>query len=220
MEEEIELSEIWVNDFKEESAQKFRNSVLKASKADPSRPIVIYIDSFGGQVDALAKMIATMDEIPNTTITVAMGKAMSCGAILLSHGDIRFCDSHSRIMVHEVSSGTFGDVNDMKADVKETARLNEQFLGLLAKNCGLKGGYSELRKMIKEQDGRDRYFTAEQAKEFGLIDIIGLPKVTPALVYEVTAIPPRKKGVNVKVETKKSNTVAKPKAKKSETKRR
>jgi ATP-dependent Clp protease protease subunit len=217
MDEHEELSsEIWVNEFKEVEAQKFRVAVLKASKADPIRPIVIYIDSYGGQVDALAKMIATLDEIPNTVITVAMGKAMSCGAVLLSHGDIRFCDTHSRVMVHEVSSGTFGDVHDMKADVKETARLNEYFLGLLAKNCGIKGGYSKLRQIIKEQDGRDRYFDAAAAKEFGIVDIVGLPKVSASFNYEVTVVAPRKSDSGVQVKTKKSKS--KPK-RKSETKR-
>ena len=88
--------EIWVIEFNEESAQDFRTSILKKSKENSHAPIIIYIDSYGGYVDSLAKMIATMDEIPNPKVTVCMGKAMSCGAILLSHGDLRFCDQHSR----------------------------------------------------------------------------------------------------------------------------
>ncbi len=193
MEEEImslisKSQEIWVTKFDEESAQKFRQAVMDQAKSDPNKPIVIYIDSYGGYVDALAKMIETLDEVPNPIVTACMGKAMSCGAMLLSHGDVRFLGRHSRIMVHEVSAGTFGNVQDMKDDVKETIRLNEYFMGLLAKNCGFKN-YEELRSVIKEQDGRERYIFGEEAIKFGIVDAIGTPKINSRLMYEVTKQP-------------------------------
>lgn len=193
MEEEVSTvksSEIWVTKFDEEHAQKFRLAVMEMARSDMSRPIVIYIDSYGGYVDALAKMIETMDEIPNPLITVCMGKAMSCGAILLSHGDVRFLGKHSRVMVHEVSSGTIGNVQDMKEDVKETVRLNEHFMGLLARNCGFKN-YDEFRSVIKEQDGRDRYLVGQDAINFGIVDAIGLPKIYARALYEVGKQPSR-----------------------------
>jgi ATP-dependent Clp protease protease subunit len=176
--------EIWVTKFDEESAQKFRIAVLDAAKGDHTRPVIIHIDSYGGAVDSLAKMIETMDEINNPIVTVCMGKAMSCGAILLAHGDIRFLSRHSRIMVHEVSSGTIGDVYDMHADVKETVRLNEYFMGILARDCGFKN-YAELRALIKGQDGRDRYLHGEEAIKFGIVDALGLPKISGRIMYEV-----------------------------------
>lgn len=186
MEDEmIKSTEIWVTKFDEEHAQKFRLAVMEASKLDPSRPIVIYIDSYGGYVDALAKMIETLDEIPNPIVTACMGKAMSCGAILLSHGDVRFLGKHSRVMVHEVSSGTFGNVQDMKDDVKETVRLNSHFMGLLARNCGFKH-YEEFREILKQQDGRDLYLHGEEAIKFGIVDAIGLPKISGRMMYEVS----------------------------------
>lgn len=188
-----ESKEIVVNNFTEESAQDFRNKVLEEAAGDPMKPIVIYIDSYGGQVDALAKMIETMDEVPNPFITVAVGKAMSCGAMLLSHGDIRFCGKHSRIMIHEVSGGTTGDVNDVNADAQEMKRLNTHFMGLLAKNCQIKGGYDALRKMIKNQDGRDRFLNAQQALEFGIVDCVGMPRVDRLTLYQVNIVPEKKK---------------------------
>lgn len=187
--------EIWVIKFDEESAQEFREQVIRASRNDPTQPIVVYIDSYGGLVDSLAKMIETMDEMPNPFITVCMGKAMSCGAVLLSHGDIRWCGKHSRVMVHEVSSGTQGDVNDMKADAQEADRLNKWFMGLLAKNCGIKGGYEGLRKIIKQRDGRDMYLDAKAALEFGIADAIGTPKITPITVYDVQTSQEKLKGL-------------------------
>jgi ATP-dependent Clp protease protease subunit len=200
--------EIWVNKFDEESAQKFRESLMEASKVDPTRPVTIYIDSYGGQVDALAKMIEAMDEVPNPLITVCHGKAMSCGAMLLSHGDIRFVGKNSRVMVHEVSSGTSGDVHDMTADVAETKRLNKLFMGLLAKNCNIKGGYEAIRKMIKSQDGRDRFMDAADAVKFGIADVVGTPRVSGKVIYEVRVTPP-------KLKLKKSTGKPNPKPEKS-----
>lgn len=206
--------EIWVNEFNEESARDFRDSILDASKGDPNRPVIVYIDSYGGQVDSLASMIETLDQIPNPVITVAVGKAMSCGAVLLSHGDIRFCGKHTRIMIHEVSGGTGGDVHDVHADAIEMKRLNEYFMALLATNCGIKGGYESLRKMIKDRDGRDTYMTANQAMNFGLVDVVGLPKIEKAVGYKVLIAPqkvktPKTAAAKTKSKPKSKNKVSK-----------
>lgn len=188
-----ESSEIWVNKFDEDSAQEFRDKVLDASKDNPSEPIIIYIDSYGGYVDSLAKMIETMDEVPNPFVTVCMGKAMSCGAILLSHGDIRWCGRHSRVMIHEVSGGVqIGDVHDMHNDAVEAKRLNKHFLGLLAKNCKIQGGYEGLRKMIKGKDGRDIWLDSDQSVKFGIVDAVGVPKLAKVCVHEVFTTPAKK----------------------------
>ena len=184
------INAVYVNKFDEENAQKFRECMIKASSVDANMPIIIYIDSYGGQVDSLLKMLETMDEIPNLKITVAMGKAMSCGAVLLSHGDVRFCGKHSRVMIHEISGGTFGNVHDMNIDVQEMGRMNLHVLNLLAINCGFKNA-AELRLVLKQIDGTDLYLDAEGALKFGIIDAVGLPKVIPRAIYEVVAIPPK-----------------------------
>lgn len=201
--------EIWVTKFDEEHAQKFRVAVLDAARGDSSKPIIIHVDSYGGYVDALAKMIETMDEVSNPIVTVCMGKAMSCGAILLSHGDVRFLGRHSRVMVHEISSGTIGNVHDMKDDVKETVRLNEQFMGLLANNCGFKN-YDELRTILKAQDGRDLYLSGEEAVKFGIVDAIGLPRIASKTFYEVG-----QQAVKAPAETRTKQTLIVPKVKAS-----
>lgn len=226
LEDETHIPEIWVTKFDEEHAQKFRKQLLEVAKSDPERPIVIYIDSYGGYVDALAKMIETIDEVPNTIITSCMGKAMSCGAILLAHGDIRFLGQNSRIMVHEISSGTIGNVQDMKEDVKETIRLNEHFMGLLARDCGFKN-YEEFRAVIKEQDGRDRYLIGDDALKFGIVDAIGLPKVSGRILYEVSKQPQKapvkdrnKQSLKLKKSPGRKNTAAAKGTKKSDTRKR
>ena len=192
LEDNSDTSEIWVIKFDEESAQKFRLKVLKRSELNPRMPIVIYIDSYGGYVDSLAKMIETLDEVPNPIITVCMGKAMSCGAILLSHGDIRYCGKHSRVMVHEVSHGAIGDVHDCHNDAQEGVRLNRYFLGLMAKNCGIKGGYDGLRRIIKERDGREIWMDAKTSLTFGIVDKIGLPNLNSIVLFEVADVPTKR----------------------------
>jgi ATP-dependent Clp protease protease subunit len=203
--------EIWVTDFSDDAAIEFREEILEASKKDPLRPIVVYIHSYGGAVDCLASMIETMDEVPNPIITVAHGMAMSCGAVLLSHGDIRFVGKNSRIMVHEVSGGVgVDDVHNMFSDAAEVKRLNRWFMGLLAKNCEIKGGYEAIRKLIKDQDGRNRWMGAEEAVKFGIADAVGVPKVSRMKLYQVEVTPPKEK---ITKDPPKKNT----KGKKSET---
>jgi len=132
--------------------------------------------------------------------------------MLLSHGDIRFVGKHARVMVHEVSGGSSGDVHDVNADVEEIKRLNKYFMGLLAKNCGIKGGYDALRKNIKEQDGREHYMDAAASVKFGIADYIGMPKVNRMKIYQVEITPPKQK-------ITKNKPAPKGKGKKSETKR-
>jgi ATP-dependent Clp endopeptidase proteolytic subunit ClpP len=217
VEKKRDSDEIWVTEFTVESALEFRDKIMEESKDDTSRPIVVYIHSYGGMVDALASMVETLDEVPNPIVTVCQGMAMSCGAMLLSHGDIRFVGRHSRVMIHEVSSGTIGDVHDMANDAQEVKRLNRHFMNLLAKNCGIKGGYDALRKMIKDQDGRERYMNAEQAVKFGIVDAVGMPKLNSMKLFQVEVTPPKEKITKNQPAKKK---VKKKKGKKSETRRR
>ena len=201
--------EIWVNEFTEKSAQKFREELLKAAdKVEERCPIIVRIDSYGGYVDSLAKMLETMDSIRNPIVTSCEGKAMSCGAILLSNGDYRFVGKHSRVLIHEISHGSIGDVHDVHNDAEEGKRINKYFLGLLAKNCQIKGGYTGLRRLIKDRDGsdihldapeaglrrlikdrdgRDIHLDAPEAVDFGIADEIGIPTVTPVINYYVGA---------------------------------
>ncbi len=201
--------EIWVTEFTDKAAAMFRAQMLMLSDMDPSAPITIYIDSYGGNVDALAMMVATIDEVPNPIITAVYGKAMSCGAILLSHGDMRFCDPHARVMIHRVSSGTYGDVEEQKNDVAETDRLNKYWMGFLAVNCGLEN-YAKLNEFIKSKEGLDRFLDASAAKQFGIVDVVGRPIVQPRVVYEVITGPEKisihKRAKIRQEETKKETT--------------
>lgn len=166
---------VWLNDITESAARDFAASLLKTSSYDPTRPLMVYIDSSGGLIDALASMISVMDSIPNKIITIAMGKAMSAGAILLAHGDYRFVAPYSRVMIHEVSGGAAGNINDVTSEAAEIVRLNSVFLEMFAKDCGIKNGHRGLKKLLSEH--RDLYLSADQAVELGVADEVGVPRL-------------------------------------------
>lgn len=193
MAEEQYPREIWVNEFTEKSAQKFREQVIMASeRGGPQLIIPVFIDSYGGYVDSLAKMIEVMDSVPNRFATIVSGKAMSCGAILLSHGDIRYCGPYSRVMIHNIHGGTWGDVYDKEQSAKESMRMQRVFMGLLAKNCGLT--YAQLEAKIKESiSSKEIWLDANEAFEFGIIDHVDTPTFTPVVQMAVDSAPTKKR---------------------------
>ena len=174
--------EIWVTHFNEDSALKFRDQVMERAEKEGSMVIPIYIDSYGGNADALAMMLATMDEVPNRFVTVCMGKAISCGSILLSHGDLRFCDKYSRVMVHNVSTISWGDVYSLKSTSEEAMRMNKVFMGLLAANCNM--SYEALQQKIKDSvDSKEIWMSPGDALKFGIVDEIGVPEIVPVVQW-------------------------------------
>jgi ATP-dependent Clp protease protease subunit len=180
-------NEIWVNEFTEKSAAMFREHVLYLSEKDPDKPLIVFIDSYGGYIDSLAKMIETMNEVPNKFITACKGKAMSCGAILLSNGDVRYCGELSRVLIHHVAGYAEGDVYDQAASANETMRLDNMFMSLLAKNCNKT--YSEIYDAIRTSvNGKDIVMNAEEAKKFGIIDEIGTPVLKTTLTWQCMTI--------------------------------
>ena len=115
---------ICVNEFNEENANQFIKEIgLAHNTGQPIIPVVI--DSYGGDVYALSRMI---DAIKNATLPVATiveGKAMSCGAILMTYGTkgYRYCNGDATVMMHDISSGAFGKIEEVRSSFKETERL-------------------------------------------------------------------------------------------------
>jgi ATP-dependent Clp protease protease subunit len=210
--------EVIVNRFSEESASKFRKQVQEISHIDPSHPITIYIDSYGGEVYSLLSMIETLRQVPNPIITVCMGKAMSCGAVLLAMGDHRFCGKDSQIMIHEMSAGAFGSIDDIKTEIKECDRLNARLMTIIAEKCGKT--YAELKAVIVANGGRELYLDAKEAKAFGLVEQIGMPQIKPIVMYTIDVAP--EKSFKMEKESDSSKTIPAKKSvkrkKKSQTK--
>jgi ATP-dependent Clp protease protease subunit len=195
---------IWVNKFNEDSARAFVKQLQYQSRLDPTGPIVVYIDSFGGDAYALLTMIAALEQIPNQIITCAMSKAMSAGAILLACGDTRFASEHSTLMIHEISAGTGGHIDDINVQHTNITKLNDKLMKLLVKKTAFKGGVSALKKLLA--NARDLYLDPEEAIKLGFIDHIGVPMLHKNLsVQYLLSSNPRK------VQDDQESTVKKPK---------
>lgn len=165
---------IRLNKFHEESVKEVSKSFNAAHNTGQS-VIPIIIDSYGGYVHSL---LAIMSEISNSTLpvaTIVVGKAMSCGAILMSMGTpgYRYIDKDAAVMMHDVSGFNHGKIEDLKSNVAETSRLNNLIFQRMAQNCGHKNRKYFLNELASKK--ADWYMTPVQAKKHNMVDYIGIP---------------------------------------------
>ncbi|MEO7104678.1 MAG: ATP-dependent Clp protease proteolytic subunit [Gemmatimonadaceae bacterium] len=133
------------------------------------RDIHMYINSPGGSVSAGMAIYDTMQYLKSPVNTTCMGMAASMGAFLLMAGrkGKRFALPHARIMIHQPSqSGGGGSASDIEIQAKEILFLREKLNSLMAKHTG-----QPLERVERDTD-RDRFLSAEEAKEYGLIDAV------------------------------------------------
>ena len=163
-----------VNKFDEESSKKFASEVAQAHNTG-QKVIPIVIDSYGGQVYSLMTMIAAIKDAELPIATIVEGKAMSFGAVLLTFGDegMRFADPNATVMIHDVSSGGWGKIEELKADVKEAERLDEKIYTMMARNCGKKDDY--FKKKVFNKKHADWFMCADEAKKHGIVNHLRLP---------------------------------------------
>jgi len=167
---------IRVNKFDEEAAKKFQQEVAAAHNTG-QKVIPVVIDSYGGQVYSLMAMISAIKHSEIPVATIVEGKAMSCGAVLLTFGEdgMRFADPDATIMIHDVSSGGFGKVEEIKASAKEADRLDEKIFTMMARNCGKKDDY--FKKKVFSKKHADWFMDATEAKKHGMVNQIRVPKL-------------------------------------------
>ncbi len=142
--------------------------LLFLQEQDAKKDIFFYINSPGGSVyDALA-IYDTMQYIANDVQTVGIGMQASAAAFLLSSGakGKRFLLPNSTVMIHQPSSGTRGKVTDQEIDLRESLRIKQLLEGIMARNTGQKP------EKIHEDMERDKWLTAEEAKDYGIVDAI------------------------------------------------
>jgi ATP-dependent Clp protease, protease subunit len=140
--------------------------MLHLAYEDPKKDIQFYINSPGGSVTDGLAIYDTMNFIKPDVQTICVGLAASMGAFLLSAGTKgkRFALPHSKIMIHQPSSGTRGKITDMQIDLEESIRTKKQLNELLAKHTGQK-----LSKIENDVE-RDFWMQATDAKAYGVID--------------------------------------------------
>jgi len=134
---------------------------------NPDRDIFLYINSPGGSVSAGLAIYDTMQYMKSPVNTICMGLAASMGAFLLGAGrnGKRSALPHSRIMIHQPSqSGGGGTASDIEIQAKEILYLRSKMNELLAKHTG-----QSIERIERDTD-RDRYLSADEAKEYGLVD--------------------------------------------------
>lgn len=177
---EIELRKspiiIRVNNFDEKSAKEFQEQVALAHNTG-QKVIPVVIDSYGGQVYSLMTMISAIKHSELPVATIVEGKAMSCGAVLLTFGEegMRFADPDATIMIHDVSSGGYGKIEELKADVKEADRLDEKIYVMMARNCGKKDDY--FKKKVFTKKHADWFMDTAEAKKHNIINHLRVPKI-------------------------------------------
>ncbi|MCX6968605.1 MAG: ATP-dependent Clp protease proteolytic subunit [Verrucomicrobia bacterium] len=133
---------------------------------DAKKDISIYINSPGGSVTAGLAIYDTMQFITCDVNTYCMGMAASMGAVLLCAGTKgkRFALQNSDIMIHQVSGGAQGQASDVERQVEFMFKLKKRLNGILSLHTG-----KSIEQVNKDAD-RDYYMTAEEAKEYGLVD--------------------------------------------------
>lgn len=167
---------ILVNEFSEFGVRAFKQDFddLKNSSL-PVLPVII--DSFGGEIYSLLAMLDILSTADRPVATIALGKAMSCGSILLASGTrgFRFVGSHCTVMVHDAATVSFGKIEDLKADVGEAERLNVKIFGLLNDMCDKPKNY--FQKLVADRKHVNWYLEPQEVVKHGLADHIGLPVI-------------------------------------------
>ncbi|HWZ65557.1 MAG TPA: ATP-dependent Clp protease proteolytic subunit [Patescibacteria group bacterium] len=150
----------------EQTANLVIAQLLHLAYEDPKKDIFFYINSPGGSMYDGMAIYDTMQYIKPDVQTICVGLAASMGALLLTAGakGKRFALPHSKMMIHQPSSGTRGKITDMQIDLEESLRIKKLLNSLLVKHTGQK--ISRIERDIE----RDYYMTSLEAKEYGLID--------------------------------------------------
>ena len=140
--------------------------LLFLESENPEKDIYLYINSPGGSVTAGMSIYDTMQFIKPNVSTVCMGQAASMGAFLLAGGaeGKRFVLPNSRVMIHQPLGGFQGQASDIQIHAKEILYIKEKLNRLLAKHTG------QDLSIIERDTDRDNFMSAEQAKEYGLVD--------------------------------------------------
>uniref|UniRef100_UPI0038B26A2A ClpP family protease n=1 Tax=Microlunatus soli TaxID=630515 RepID=UPI0038B26A2A len=149
-------------------ANRLCAQLLLLSAEDSRADISLYINSPGGSVSAGLAIYDVMKLIPNDVSTLGMGLAASMGQFLLSAGTKgkRFCLPHARVLMHQGSAGIGGTAADIEIQAENLDYTNNLINTLISEHTG------QTKDTIDADSGRDRWFTAEQALQYGFIDSI------------------------------------------------
>ena len=153
-------------------ANQLAAQMLLLSAEDPKRDIHLYINSPGGSVTAGMAIYDTMQFIDCDVATYGMGLAASMGQFLLTAGTKgkRYALPHARIMMHQPSAGVGGTASDIAIQAEQLIYIKRLMAERIAHHTG------QTVDQVQEDSERDRWFTAEQAKDYGIIDHVSVKR--------------------------------------------
>ena len=152
----------------DDAANIIQAQLLFLESVGPDKDIQLYINSPGGSVSAGLGIYDTMQLISSDVATICTGMAASMGAVLLTAGAAgkRSALPHSRVMIHQPLGGAQGQASDIEITAREIAKTKRELYEILSQHSGV-----SIKKIEQDAD-RDYWLTAQEAKEYGLIDIV------------------------------------------------
>jgi ATP-dependent Clp protease protease subunit len=154
------------SEVKDDNANEICAALLLLAAQEPDRDISLYINSPGGSITAGMAIYDTMQFVKCDVSTVAMGLAASMGQFLLTAGakGKRYALPHARILMHQPLGGIGGSATDIRIQAEQILHIKKQMAELTAEHTG------QSVERIEEDWDHDRWFTAEQGREYGLVD--------------------------------------------------
>lgn len=148
------------------NANVIQAQLLFLQSTDAEKDIQLYVNSPGGSVYAGLGIYDTMQFIAPDVATICTGIALSMGAVLLCAGAAgkRSALKHSRVMIHQTSSGAQGTATDMDISIKQVLQVQKELYQVIARHSG------QPYERINEAASRDYWMSSAEAKEFGMID--------------------------------------------------
>ena len=158
---------VWLEgEVRDENSNRIAKQLQVLAAEDPDKDITLYINSPGGSITAGMVIYDTMQLIPNNVTTIAMGLAASMGQFLLTAGSPgkRYATPNTRIMMHQPLGGIGGTASDIKIQAEQMLFIKKRMAQLIAEHSG------HTIEEIEADSDRDRWFTAEEARDYRLID--------------------------------------------------
>jgi ATP-dependent Clp protease protease subunit len=160
------------NEIEDNIANVVMAQMLHLDAEDPEKDIQLYINSPGGAITSALAIYDTMQFIKSPVSSICIGQAASAAAVLLLAGEKgkRFALPNSRVLLHQPSGGVQGTSMDVEIQTREMVRLRKVLNEIIAKHTG-----QDIKKIAKDTE-RDFILSAEEAKEYGIVDEVILKK--------------------------------------------
>ena len=163
--------------------------LIHLESEDPEKDISLYINSPGGEMSSMMAIYDTMQHIKPEVMTACIGMAASAAALILAAGapGKRYVLPHARVLIHQphLTGGLEGQASDIEIHAREIVRQKEEMTAILARHTG------QTEETIARDTDRDRWLTAEQAVEYGLVDGVMAPSRVPAGLAQGSKTPSR-----------------------------